>query len=234
MGINGKAGHGRGNNRKRPHKRRENDNEVWQKGNYSGWESNRQVTSRRSEMGGEQGKASGRISEQQAGKSSNHKRNGERGERTPYFERPKWIPPKMNTDPLPVSDCPWCGKPIRDMSSAIADKDTGAPVHFDCVVSRITFGEKLEKGDTVTYIGGGRFGIISFDGSSMHTKDSNKDSNAKPQGNQQASGRQEPDRKPSASSQTNRDFIIKKIIEWESNGSRADWRSAICDHFSVI
>ena len=68
----------------------------------------------------------------------------------------------MNTDPLPVPDCPFCAKPIRDLSQAIADRDTGVPVHFDCVASRIAGGEKLEKDDTITYIGAGRFGIVCF------------------------------------------------------------------------
>jgi hypothetical protein len=36
------------------------------------------------------------------------------------------------------------------------------PVHFDCVVARIAEAEALESGDSVTYIGGGRFGIVHF------------------------------------------------------------------------
>jgi hypothetical protein len=65
-------------------------------------------------------------------------------------------------EPLPVPDCPWCGKPIRDFAAAMADKNTGLPVHFDCVAAKIAQEEKLEKGDAVTYIGGGRFGIVHF------------------------------------------------------------------------
>jgi hypothetical protein len=90
------------------------------------------------------------------------------------------------------------------MSSAIADKDTGVPVHFDCVTARITFGEKLEKGETVAYIGGGRFGVISFVNSGV-----------------------------SQNKTEHGDFTIKRIIEWESKDKRAEWRSVICDHFSV-
>jgi hypothetical protein len=70
----------------------------------------------------------------------------------------------MSVEPLPVPDCPWCGKPIRDFASAIADRDTGLPVHFDCVAARIAREEKLEKGDTVAYIGGGRFGVVHASG----------------------------------------------------------------------
>jgi hypothetical protein len=63
---------------------------------------------------------------------------------------------------LPVPDCPYCGKPIRDISQAIGDRESGAPVHFDCVAARIAGSETLESGDSVTYIGGGRFGIVHF------------------------------------------------------------------------
>ena len=65
-------------------------------------------------------------------------------------------------EPLPQPDCPWCGKPVKDISSAIQDKDTGNPVHFECVITRLSKGETLEKGDVVAYIGGGRFGVVHF------------------------------------------------------------------------
>jgi len=86
-----------------------------------------------------------------------------------FVDRPKWIPPKFNTEPLPVYDCPWCGRPIRDLSQAIADKNTGLPLHFDCVAAKIAEGENLEKGDAVTYIGGGRFGIVNFKNQAAET-----------------------------------------------------------------
>jgi hypothetical protein len=78
------------------------------------------------------------------------------------LERPRWTPPKMLTEPLPVPNCIYCGKPIRDIAAALSDKNTGEAVHFDCAITRIGEGEILEKGDTVAYIGGGRFGIIRF------------------------------------------------------------------------
>jgi len=186
MSSNGKAGNGRGNNRRR-HRRRGAEGESWQKGNP--------------------GQVNGAYSRtDNPNRSGNQKRSGEntREERIVFIERPRWIPPKINPEPLPVSICPWCGKPIRDMSSAIADKDTGVPVHFDCVTARITIEEKLEKGETVAYIGGGRFGVVSFGGSGY------------PQ-NKIEQG----------------DFIIKRIIEWESKDKRAEWRALICDHYSV-
>lgn len=213
MSNNGKTGHGRGNNRRRPFRRRGNEGDT-QKKDSPEWPDGRQPGGRRAEgVSAPEGRPHGRdmVSESQGGQKrhGNPRRNTETTrERYPFFERPKWIPPKLSTEPLPVSDCAWCGKPIRDLSAAIADKDSGLPVHFDCVISRITLGEKLEKEDTVTYIGGGRFGIVAFSTARHNTKDS-QDKTA------------------------NRDFTIKKVIEWENKDQRAGWRSVICDHYSV-
>jgi hypothetical protein len=44
----------------------------------------------------------------------------------------------------------------------VADRNSGEPVHFDCIIARISEGELLEQGDAVSYIGGGRFGIVHF------------------------------------------------------------------------
>ena len=78
------------------------------------------------------------------------------------YDRPKWVPPKPPALSLPAASCAWCDKPIKDITTAISDPDTGKPVHFDCVMNRIVEREFLETGDTVSYIGGGRFGIIHY------------------------------------------------------------------------
>ena len=212
MSSSGRAGNGRAD-KKKQFKRRDND--AWQDG--------------------DSGRASGgepRSGRNQAGapvKGNNYyKKGGEvRGDRVSFVERPKWIPPKTNTEPLPVSECLWCGKPIRDISSAIADKDTGAPVHFDCVAARIAFGEKLEKGDTIAYIGAGRFGIVNF-GSAGASSRFSVDSSSQDSGKSENHSSEVQNNTP-----TNRGFIIKKIIEWENKDHRAEWRSVICDHYSV-
>ncbi len=86
------------------------------------------------------------------------------------LERPKWMPPKISRDPLPQLECSVCGKSIKDISLALAEKPDGKPVHFDCVIAHILSREKMEKGDIVTYIGGGRFGIVHFDSPHDHRK----------------------------------------------------------------
>jgi len=78
------------------------------------------------------------------------------------YDRPRWIPPKSPTIEMPSVSCAWCGKPIKDISTAISEQESGKPVHFDCVINRIIENEKLESGDVVSYIGGGRFGIIHY------------------------------------------------------------------------
>jgi hypothetical protein len=77
-------------------------------------------------------------------------------------ERPRWSAPVLPDNPLTTPDCHWCGKQITDIATAISDKDTGLPVHFDCVLESISGSEKLENNDTVCYIGGGRFGVVHY------------------------------------------------------------------------
>ena len=228
MSSSGKAGSGRGNNRKRPFKRR--NNEAWHEGDFRG----KNPESRT--LNEPKGRNLQNSSQSQApvkGNNSSHKRGAEnvRGDRTSYHERPKWIPPKISAEPLPVSDCPWCGKPIRDIFSAISDKDTGCPVHFDCVTARIAFAERLEKGDYVAYIGGGRFGIISLGGSGSYPSPPGALQGVLPPDFQAETGQMQTNGR--APFPAGRNFNIKKIIEWENKDKRAEWRSAICDHYSV-
>jgi len=113
-------------------------------------------------------------------------------------ERPRWTAPVLPDNPITTPDCPWCGKQIKDITTAIADKDTGVPVHFDCVLARITEMETLETNDSVCYIGGGRFGVVHYNNP--------------------------PDI---------RDFVIKKIYEWEVKDNSTGWRRPISEYFSL-
>ena len=64
--------------------------------------------------------------------------------------------------PAPVNDCAICSKPIFDLSGAVADKESGEPVHFECALERVTAAETLEPGEKVVYLGAGNFGVVGF------------------------------------------------------------------------
>ena len=89
-------------------------------------------------------------------------RNRNQKKQTPVYERPKWVPIKLPTGPLPSAVCPICAEPIKDIIAAVSDKSTGSPAHFDCVIKRIKEQERLDRGDEIVYLGGGRFGIIQY------------------------------------------------------------------------
>lgn len=59
-----------------------------------------------------------------------------------------------------VPVCEICGQPITDIASAISNKGDGKPVHFDCVLKKITEAEKLGVNEKIAYIGQGRFAVI--------------------------------------------------------------------------
>jgi hypothetical protein len=82
--------------------------------------------------------------------------------RVGFFERPKWVPPKPPELPVQEVVCAWCGKPIKELSSALSEPASGNPIHFDCAINKLIDEEVLERGDTISYIGGGRFGVIHY------------------------------------------------------------------------
>jgi hypothetical protein len=161
----------------------------------------------------------GRGGSQAQGKNSQEGRNllpGGRDRNPRYgkndgilYDKPRWTPPQYNTDPLPSPNCAFCGKPITDIYSALSDKQSGEPVHFDCVAARISEYESLDEGDVISYIGGGRFGVVHFN-------------NPEISGTSGISGEIH-----------GKKFTIKKIVEWEETEHRADWRNTIADHYSV-
>jgi hypothetical protein len=94
-------------------------------------------------------------------RQQNRNNRGDRN-RAVFYERPKWTPPPIPDEPLPVLECHYCGKPIRDIASAVADKGSDQAVHFECIIEKLTQEENPERGESVAYIGGGRFGIVRF------------------------------------------------------------------------
>ncbi|MGP1458251.1 MAG: hypothetical protein ACTTKL_02945 [Treponema sp.] len=59
--------------------------------------------------------------------------------------------------------CPLCGQPITDVAGSMADKATGLPVHFDCVMKQISETETLGVNEKISYIGQGRFAVLYFE-----------------------------------------------------------------------
>ena len=78
--------------------------------------------------------------------------------------------PEQNERPLPVLNCIRCSLPIQDHHSALSDRKTGEPVHFDCVMAELTEQEKPEGEDVLCYLGGGRFGIIRYNDTKGESK----------------------------------------------------------------
>nr|WP_303932514.1 hypothetical protein [Treponema denticola] len=63
----------------------------------------------------------------------------------------------------PEFKCTKCGEIIQDLSSAIADKESGLPVHFDCVIEFLKKAEELKEGEEIIYIGNGNFAVAYFE-----------------------------------------------------------------------
>ena len=59
--------------------------------------------------------------------------------------------------------CPKCGQPITDIASAIADKSSGQPLHFDCVLNQVKEAEPTGENEKVAYIGQGRFAVLQYE-----------------------------------------------------------------------
>ncbi|MDR3338287.1 MAG: hypothetical protein LBT16_13900 [Treponema sp.] len=136
------SGNGRGgnNNRRKPFRHRDRAGDETAVSGHDPWQDNpAQKKSRKPEAGF----------------------SGLTSAKTEQFERPKWAPVKLSAAPLPSHNCSICGKSIKDMASALTDK-SGLPAHFDCVLEKVTDNEAQEKGDVVSYIGGGRFGVVHY------------------------------------------------------------------------
>ena len=59
--------------------------------------------------------------------------------------------------------CPICNQPITEIASAIADKKTGKPAHFDCILNQIKETEPVGENEKISYIGQGRFAVLYFE-----------------------------------------------------------------------
>lgn len=59
--------------------------------------------------------------------------------------------------------CPMCNQPITEMASAMTDKSSGKPAHFDCVLSKVKESEPTSENEKISYIGQGRFAVLYYE-----------------------------------------------------------------------
>jgi len=59
--------------------------------------------------------------------------------------------------------CPICGNDIEDMASAVIDKASGDPAHFDCILDQLNKTETLGENEKIAYIGQGRFALLRYE-----------------------------------------------------------------------
>lgn len=78
-------------------------------------------------------------------------------------EREKRVEPLPPLPKLPTPVCAKCGEPIQDITSALCDKESGSPVHFDCVLQFLQGAENLAENEKIVYIGQGRFAVMVFE-----------------------------------------------------------------------
>lgn len=64
-----------------------------------------------------------------------------------------------------VKVCAICKLPMKadEVNSAVSDKVSQSPSHFDCVLKQVSESEKLEPNEKIAYIGQGRFAVICFE-----------------------------------------------------------------------
>jgi hypothetical protein len=58
--------------------------------------------------------------------------------------------------------CPVCQKPVRELSSAIAHRETGGPAHFDCILKILRDEHHPGENEKICYLGNGSFGVVQF------------------------------------------------------------------------
>jgi len=80
------------------------------------------------------------------------------------FQRQRSFVPEKPKEPRNVVQyvCPLCGKPILDLASALGNRGTGEPVHFDCVLEALSSEEKLAENEKLIYLGAGFFAVVVY------------------------------------------------------------------------
>jgi hypothetical protein len=98
------------------------------------------------------------------GKSRNHhvrRRKSARSAPPRGAKAPSPQRPQVERPPQELKICAVCGKPIFDLTGAVASREDGEPIHFDCAVEILWKEEKLAPDERLVYIGSGYFGICA-------------------------------------------------------------------------
>jgi hypothetical protein len=69
--------------------------------------------------------------------------------------------PRAERPPQELKICAACGKPIFDLAGAIASREDGEPIHFDCALEILSKEEKLTQDEKLMYLGSGFFGVCA-------------------------------------------------------------------------
>jgi hypothetical protein len=95
------------------------------------------------------------------GRNRRHRPQNQGGkpENRPPRPMPANAPPRAAESLKPAPACPICEKPVSDLVSAIAHRETGAPAHFDCVLRWLGDAEKILPDERLVYLGNGAFGV---------------------------------------------------------------------------
>ena len=169
------------------------------------------------------------VKDEKQHKNERRRRNNRRRKDAPrksggqYTERPIERIKLYEGEPV---ECSFCGKPVTDVALALADKTTDKPVHFDCVLNYLAEHETLNDGQSISYIGQGRFAVISSkvpaSVQGAATAGSAAAGAAAAAGGAAAAGAPSPR------------FVIERIIEWEPRDKKYEWRTNIADAYSKI
>ena len=79
------------------------------------------------------------------------------------FSRNDQIDETLPKIEIKVMECAYCHKPIEDLESALPDRKSESPIHFDCALKILSEEEKLLPNEKISYIGQGKFGVIHFE-----------------------------------------------------------------------
>ncbi len=61
-----------------------------------------------------------------------------------------------------LPECPVCLKPVRELNTAIAHRETGKAAHFDCVLRLLREERKPSQNERICYLGKGSFGVVEM------------------------------------------------------------------------